>query len=1092
MNKIELWTGIPDRSRFRRGIELSLEYARNGKSVWWIVETQRQSDQVEKSLIDRSDGSVIGIETILLQNVARKILEEHFIKVDILPREVRELLIGELISDKSIVNSVGVEPPISWAGKISNLYNRLLDEKINRGRDLRNRLTESYKWISDVLDKYENRIADRGLVDESYLPFTASEVLDRDNFTGPDLIIIDRYGAAPATQIRLLQKLVSSSNQSVVIVDDYGVNDNKNYSRDFESWSSLYGVFINSFDLGSPEVPPSGGIHIESESHAETILNGFLKKEKITLNNCKPISLIAETNIHVEVRSVANEIARLIYDEEISSDQIAIVTGDQMEYGERVLEIFPQYGLLPDIQIGTPLNKTDISALALKLLGLRAYGLKRESVVDILTNQFVKGPGLISDKKSVLRFDSIARKAGIKDGYGSLEKVWLEPLKRHAEYLKTKRDPLDPSQNEANVRWLNSANKDFELFARKVLSLPDPCTTSEVLEWFEEMFEFLNVRKNIHFNARTNPESGQKELLAMSRLNITLSHVAHALQIQRKSRLPVEKLLKTVERAIGKARVSVNKRLSGGVSLYSAEEIRGLEVEKIFLLGFTDKNWPPSPEIDVINPVGAEWINGDKLSEYRLLTLELYLNSSQLYLSMPCPIEGESKELPSPILGEMISNGFEVKPMNVDYKNFRSGLDLLPQVGREIEISETRDIGIRRLTAASFLNQGIKTDSVLHGISVELNRNNPSTLTNYDGMINNTIVLSDIEEKLSQKPLSATSLDLYAKCPMRYYFSKILALSELKEVVDVAEPSLKGQVIHEILANVSKDLRESDLGFWDDPERTKELLLSHAEQSMKKLPQWNLFSEAETQKIISGLEDLSATPGPLKLVLNHECKKGKDKVRFIEASFGLPVDEDGDLLINDPVTVQDQDVTVKLCGKIDRIGMTNKGEWRIWDYKISGSQQASIGKMKDGLSFQLPIYMYAFETYLQNNFDEGNIIEFAAYYQINEKKKKITEAGTLRFKAYEKEILTDFKSRITSIFKSIKNGNFHLPLSNNASLCPVKGYCDYKTICRRDFEHFTEREKCLDSDLLKNLYLPAVHPRYLEIQELKENSGGIN
>ena len=82
---------------------------------------------------------------------------------------------------------------------------------------------------------------------------------------------------------------------------------------------------------------------------------------------------------------------------------------------------------------------------------------------------------------------------------------------------------------------------------------------------------------------------------------------------------------------------------------------------------------------------------------------------------------------------------------------------------------------------------------------------------------------------------------------------------------------------------------------------------------------------------------------------------------FVPIDYELDFSRGGDL---PPVTVQDDDVTVSLSGKVDRVdGYIQNGRLylRVMDYK-SGKKSFSLSDVWNGLNMQLIIYLYALQT----------------------------------------------------------------------------------------------------------------------------------
>ncbi len=169
------------------------------------------------------------------------------------------------------------------------------------------------------------------------------------------------------------------------------------------------------------------------------------------------------------------------------------------------------------------------------------------------------------------------------------------------------------------------------------------------------------------------------------------------------------------------------------------------------------------------------------------------------------------------------------------------------------------------------------------------------------------------------------------------------------------DDTLGGLFIHFVLETVLQQLANEPGGVMAAEPRTIKKLLRAAVQTY-------------IDDTLGGLADKTARFQALfrRLVKSVETILNNvlDELRasdFVPIDYELDFSRGGDL---PPVTVQDDDVTVSLSGKVDRVdGYIQNGRLylRVMDYK-SGKKSFSLSDVWNGLNMQLIIYLYALQT----------------------------------------------------------------------------------------------------------------------------------
>ena len=205
--------------------------------------------------------------------------------------------------------------------------------------------------------------------------------------------------------------------------------------------------------------------------------------------------------------------------------------------------------------------------------------------------------------------------------------------------------------------------------------------------------------------------------------------------------------------------------------------------------------------------------------------------------------------------------------------------------------------------------------------------------------------------ELGGRPWSASQLEKYIGCPMRWYVERILNPASWDPD---AEPLRRGGLAHAALKDTLEGLRERTGSAAVTPatlETARELLVrALAERepehplsvSGERLPGARLRLRSDLERYLEHAARVQwpLEPGPLEL------------------SFGLPAEEEGDLEL--PAFELGDGVVLR--GRIDRVDESPSGDAVVVDYK-SGNAALPTRWMGEG-KVQVPLYMLAVERLL--------------------------------------------------------------------------------------------------------------------------------
>jgi len=496
-------------------------------------------------------------------------------------------------------------------------------------------------------------------------------------------------------------------------------------------------------------------------------------------------------------------------------------------------------------------------------------------------------------------------------------------------------------------------------------------------------------------------------------------------------------------------------------------EIRGRSFDYIFAGGLTDRDFPLKEQSTFILPEPSKSIFRvpDAIDMSRRLFSHLLRNYRKgLYLS--CPLNADEKE---------------VRPSNVfaDMESMISGEGLHGSIGIEgvfpweesPYLSSDHEMLDSSVSKGALPNPPSETvfplnniiirdegliEGVVRGLKATGSRWALNGLFEYDGLTGNAGKFRKFS--MSRRDVfSASQLDSLANCPMRYLFERIYGLKRMEALTPDAAPVALGDHIHRILSAFFKRLRDMDenvagLGI----DRAFSLAKETAEDYFKANPFLERieFFDHQRNEFLQGLYNSSASgcdpasrEGAFALLLRFEEKNFRGRVpEGIEYEFGFGRD-------TSPFIGK-----ARLRGLIDRFDrdMTDPERYFLYDYKTGSLPATTL--IKQGLSFQLPVYIRALKTLI----NAKKIT--AALYSLKRDAlmKEDPMAQDLCDRARESGGLdltgvTVMDLYANQLMEILDAGRFH----HSAEMIKC-GYCDFRYACHRDerrMDHLVQPEK---------------------------------
>lgn len=321
-----------------------------------------------------------------------------------------------------------------------------------------------------------------------------------------------------------------------------------------------------------------------------------------------------------------------------------------------------------------------------------------------------------------------------------------------------------------------------------------------------------------------------------------------------------------------------------------------------------------------------------------------------------------------------------------------------------------------------------------------------SQVTEHDGYIAGD-EWADYWKGRDERTLSASQLEKYAECPMRYFFQYVLRIRVKDQVTfdrtSWLKPNERGSLLHEVYRRYMTEVSANKIMPITHDHAlllriAEETILLYAERIPAPSP--HVF-ERERQAILRDIEvfyrmELQANTAP----------------RFFEQEL---------IVDGQPLHLElGEDMAITLRGIVDRIDQVAPHQYRIIDYKTGSPRPyKENGMFAGGTQLQHALYAMGTELWLrQTGVDSDAKVLEASYVFPSERGhgQVIARSQTERHRVTEV---------IRGILSSMEQGLF-IPASNPA----ICRYCDYAAVCGDHAELMADKRKDeVNSELLHTL-----------------------
>lgn len=333
--------------------------------------------------------------------------------------------------------------------------------------------------------------------------------------------------------------------------------------------------------------------------------------------------------------------------------------------------------------------------------------------------------------------------------------------------------------------------------------------------------------------------------------------------------------------------------------------------------------------------------------------------------------------------------------------------------------------------------------------SVQVNESKPITIASTKGVVEKLLIYTDKVPAKEQRRLSASALNTYLECKLRFYFRYVLRLFTNDEMSEDLDARHFGNALHrtmEYLYLDTMDEKGSRIIDFNDFFRLENSIDGAIEKAFKKefglndkkrfeFKDRNIVMADVIRKFVSKVLSLDKGYVPFEIISLEDEDKYE---RFLQIDLG------------------GEEIGVKLGADIDRVDK-KEGKVRVLDYK-TGRDETNVGEFsnifKESVHYK---YKYSRKAGYQTFF-------YAWLYASKRGEELPIEPGLINLKKvfqtdfdhrlqidgqYLSDVrsyLPEFEEKLKFLLEEIFNENIPFDQTEDDSKCK---FCDFKSICDR-------------------------------------------
>ena len=759
--------------------------------------------------------------------------------------------------------------------------------------------------------------------------------------------------------------------------------------------------------------------------------------------------ILSTFGVNDEVAAAAKEILRLVDDGKMPFHDIGVVARSLDSYGQIIKDIFHQHRIPLAGTLEEPLVQLPLTKAVILLVNLPAKDFLRSQVIDLLSSPYFQFQNIDGNPASVRPdlWDLATRELAICTGVAE----WRR-LRRYSHRnleLRQISDDDEPRKIRIPSAQLTSLANIVDTLMADLLRLPDKASWQEyAAAWKVLLKKYLGVAPGADATTPGAPSAPSETILDILEQLAGLDRV--------ENRVALGDFAHTFQHWLERSAATEDQRNIDGVMVLNATAARGLSFRALFVLGMNEGVFPRTIREDAfLRDRDREVLERDlgykvsqKLTafdEEKLLFMLLAgAARERLYCLFQRADESGRALAPSWYIDELKralgDNGRPCEPINIPRsiteKASTAPFDrqdlLLPKelaIRLTLEGQDSTALVEASAPLPALYKQGRK-------VAAEIDQSGGRLLA-YDGVLAN---FDSYWKHFSERGLSPTALESYARCPFQFFARHVLGLAPLDRPEEILGPSPAefGELGHEILNSFYRAL--IDGGYF-----TGNAAKVDAETTLQAVADRAFADYEENSPVGYPLAWESLKEGIIQLLRQVVAR---DLGELSQSGF-VPASLETDVTAHLPGDWPDPLKGLAIRGRMDRIDR-KVDALRVIDYKFKfGTNPATQDKnliraALRGERLQPPFYYMLAQSWLEEHRQTSPAIE-ANFYFIAPRWSE----GPLITTSYGSEGLAnkagaETKQTIAYLADGVRQGRFFI---NRGEYC---GRCDAAPICRKN------------------------------------------
>ena len=1034
--------------------------AGDGESFLWLLPTHFQAQLMRRQLIRASRTHLLTGHLALDLNSFTDILYNLCPgQRPALPLSAQRLLVEDTLAASAANAPYYSRRPERLSRELTQLFRRL-EETGTQPSDLGG-TTQRSAELQALYAAYLERLADGWSGSRERFAAVGTH-LDRSvlaqRFPNLDLLVFCGSVDAPAPFLPVLDKLLALVPESIALLD-YDPEGPGFFARTRPLYEFLR-ARAERAERSTAEQYPAAAFAGRLFTHSSDSLDA-------------PVERVACLDRVGEVAAMARRIRQLHQEQGVELAQIRISFRNLDTYADLVAEVLPRHGLPFYLARGRPLATAPAMNTVFALIDAVLERYSRAALFRLLSLPLMQLRYEFEGQTNALSADDFAAwTRNVPPSTG--RSTWLSAIDDNFAYLERelsrKGEPVSEDIDDLHS-WRESLRYDLAALQPLRSSLTALFDLLQPLESRQDLSSFrqhlLNALSALGVEealADGTAEDG-RALARFLELLDELCTPAAALQPR-----TLSQFAELLRDAISQAHVPAATR--AGIQVTDLTAAGSAPCDYLFLGGLVQGEFPRLPPADIfLEETQRRALNLDEDTNTEAERLLFYraICAPRRGLGVFHPKQSGSETLaPSPFVDEL--DGLLAPQPETDESNFTPSTlaELHRALGQGLcapRASDSAHDALALYSQAAQLNgHTIALRHLVRGLHISERRTIPKSLGSHEGVLDEEPLLDALNTRLGPShSFSATQLELYGRCPFRFFAQQLLNLQPLRDPEDDDSALRRGNLVHRILYRFYAAHGEA-------AERAENLATNIADlrhlghQVAEEMGLTGFFWERELEHLL-GSDDDGEREGVLPHFLRLQAAAANPAMpTHFELSFGSypGMGERDQQSTTTPYAIKDSETgdEVRISGKIDRIDRTADGHFVVFDYKTG--RMPSVADIDTGLNLQLPLYLLAVESL----FGETGLREGAgaAYLMLRDLEdcgrgglfadathRNTAYVASGRYGIYDREAyrqrLDAVRGFVLSYTRAMRRGVFHVTTHDPDKICP---HCPYQQSCRLD------------------------------------------